>query len=143
MTDNIDVGQLSEAINDKMDRDANNAEDALRADYVIDYQAPTAENNYTWYRLYKSGWVEQGGRINHTSSDISTTITFLKEMEDTNYSFVRSPKFVANANCFPSYSVGCSGTMTTTGVTVYIEDNGVVLFSMWEVKGMSAQGGNQ
>jgi hypothetical protein len=30
-------------------------------DYVIESQAPTAENNYTWYRKYKSGWVEQGG----------------------------------------------------------------------------------
>lgn len=30
-------------------------------DYVIESQAPIAENNYTWYRKYKSGWVEQGG----------------------------------------------------------------------------------
>lgn len=30
-------------------------------DYVIASQYPTAENNYTWYRKYKSGWVEQGG----------------------------------------------------------------------------------
>lgn len=30
-------------------------------DYVIESQTPTAENNYTWYRKYKSGWVEQGG----------------------------------------------------------------------------------
>lgn len=33
-------------------------------DYVIETQAPTAENNYTWYRKYKSGWVEQGGHVN-------------------------------------------------------------------------------
>lgn len=32
-------------------------------DYVIESQSPTAENNYTWYRKYKSGWIEQGGRI--------------------------------------------------------------------------------
>lgn len=30
-------------------------------DYVIASQSPTADNNYTWYRKYKSGWVEQGG----------------------------------------------------------------------------------
>ncbi|MBO4672683.1 MAG: hypothetical protein J5608_03465, partial [Alphaproteobacteria bacterium] len=30
-------------------------------DYVIESQNPTAENNYTWYRKYKSGWIEQGG----------------------------------------------------------------------------------
>lgn len=30
-------------------------------DFVVESQLPTAENNYTWYRKYKSGWVEQGG----------------------------------------------------------------------------------
>ena len=29
---------------------------------VIDFQEPTSANNYTWYRKYKSGWVEQGGK---------------------------------------------------------------------------------
>ena len=37
------------------------------ADYVIETQLPTAENNYSWYRLYKSGWVEQGGEITAAS----------------------------------------------------------------------------
>lgn len=36
-------------------------------DYVTEIQKPTAENNYTWYRKYKSGWVEQGGEITATS----------------------------------------------------------------------------
>ena len=31
-----------------------------QGDYVIETQLPTEENNYSWYRLYKSGWVEQG-----------------------------------------------------------------------------------
>ena len=37
--------------------------DLDNADYVVAYQKPTPENNYTWYRKYKSGWVEQGGRL--------------------------------------------------------------------------------
>lgn len=47
-------------------------------DYVIESQEPTAENNYTWYRKYKSGWVEQGGvyRINLARQDVSATISF-------------------------------------------------------------------
>ncbi len=49
------------------------------ADYVIETQRPTAENNYTWYRKYKSGWVEQGGCTN------AQTITFPIQMQDTNY----------------------------------------------------------
>ena len=35
--------------------------DLTNIDYVVESQLPTAENNYTWYRKYKSGWVEQGG----------------------------------------------------------------------------------
>lgn len=33
------------------------------SDYVIESQEPTEANGYTWYRLYKSGWVEQGGSV--------------------------------------------------------------------------------
>lgn len=29
-------------------------------DTLVAFQAPTASNNYTWYRKYASGWVEQG-----------------------------------------------------------------------------------
>lgn len=36
-------------------------------DYVIAMQMPTAANNYTWYRKYKSGWIEQGGITNNDS----------------------------------------------------------------------------
>lgn len=36
--------------------------DLSNADYVVEFQKPTAANNYVWYRKYKSGWVEQGGR---------------------------------------------------------------------------------
>lgn len=32
-------------------------------DYVVANQTPTENNNYTWYRKYKSGWVEQGGQF--------------------------------------------------------------------------------
>ena len=34
----------------------------LNAHKVIEFQAPTSANNYTWYRKYADGWVEQGGR---------------------------------------------------------------------------------
>lgn len=38
-------------------------------DYVVDSQLPTAENNYTWYRKYKSNWIEMGGLVFTNSSD--------------------------------------------------------------------------
>lgn len=34
---------------------------ALNTHRLIAYQQPTAQNNYTWYRKYADGWVEQGG----------------------------------------------------------------------------------
>ena len=59
--EDIDFGGITEALNDKLDRDGRNVDTTSGADIVVEWQAPTAENNYTWYRLYKSGWVEQGG----------------------------------------------------------------------------------
>lgn len=41
---------------------------------VIEFQAPTAQNNHTWYRKYADGWIEQGARY-ETSSNIEN-ITF-------------------------------------------------------------------
>ncbi len=49
-------------------------------DYVIEWQMPSADNNYTWYRKYKSGWVEQGGYGN-----FDTKITLPLSMSDTKY----------------------------------------------------------
>ena len=48
-------------------------------DYVIESQPPTSQNNYTWYRKYKSGWVEQGGRSSNK------TLTFTITMANTDY----------------------------------------------------------
>lgn len=48
-------------------------------DWVVESQLPTAENNYTWYRKYKSGWVEMGGKSN------SQEIVLPIEMQSTNY----------------------------------------------------------
>ena len=48
--------------------------DMTGTDYVVAWQSPTADNNYTWYRLYKSGWVEQGGLL--TGQSITFPIPF-------------------------------------------------------------------
>ena len=45
------IGQITEVLNDKVDK----------GHEVMAFQAPTANNNYTWYRKYADGWVEQGG----------------------------------------------------------------------------------
>ncbi len=71
-------------------------------DYVIASQAPTAENNYTWYRKYKSGWVEQGGYYTGNA----TTVTLPVQMSDTNYSVLFSK------NSSPSYWATTNLTLT-------------------------------
>lgn len=52
-------------------------------DEIIDYQLPSAGNNYTWYRKYQSGWVEQGGEATFTAN--GNSIVLPVEMADTHY----------------------------------------------------------
>ncbi len=54
-------------------------------DYVIESQMPTAENNYTWYRKYKSGWIEQGQYSGAWDSSQACLITFPIPFTTTNY----------------------------------------------------------
>lgn len=77
-------------------------------DYVVESKFPTADDP-TWYRLYKSGWLEQGG----ISATVSATaqqhfkVTLLKPMLSNNYS-------VLGNYCFVS---GQSSSLVTTKIT--------------------------
>lgn len=50
---------------------------------VIEFQAPTAQNDYTWYRKYADGWVEQGLAKEFTTS--TQTATLPVTMTDQHY----------------------------------------------------------
>lgn len=80
------AGITSEELASKVDTNLENTVYS-KLDVVIDYQIPTAENNYTWYRLYKSGWVEQGACPTGISGNFTanTTKYFPIKMADTNY----------------------------------------------------------
>lgn len=54
-----------------------------KTDYVIQWQTPTADNNYTWFRKYKSGWIKQGGYVAITTNN--PTITLIKPMLNDKY----------------------------------------------------------
>lgn len=75
MTENINYGAFSEALNDKADRDLYNTTNNI--DYVVE-QGGGADQ---WYRLWRSGWLEQGGGIVSTT----TTVTLMKPYAYTNY----------------------------------------------------------
>lgn len=58
--EDINIEALETEIENKANKDLSNT--PANVDYVIETQTPTSANNYTWYRKYKSGWVEQGGK---------------------------------------------------------------------------------
>lgn len=62
---------------------------------VIEFQEPTAANNYTWYRKYRDGWVEQGV-LELSFTTTAQTWTFVIPMADTHY--VSMPVKQANNN---------------------------------------------
>lgn len=62
----------------------------IMGDYVIETQLPTAENNYTWYRKYKSGWIEQGQRTTTVAGQI-TTFNLPQEMSNSEYTLMITP----------------------------------------------------
>lgn len=103
------------------------------ADYVIESQLPTAANNYTWYRKYKSGWVEQGGIV-PPNSGTSGTVILPVVMSDTNYT-VLSNNGNSAANNF--FAVNTTNSMMTT--EIHWLKSASKMGGSWEVKGMYAQ----
>lgn len=61
----------------------------VSGDSVIETQLPTAENNYTWYRKYKSGWVEMGGYVSDPNTN-GQAITLPITMSNTYYTVIAS-----------------------------------------------------
>lgn len=85
------------------------------ADYVVEWQTPTDLNNYTWYRKYKSGWVEQGGRVPNSTSQRGS-IPLPVTMASTNYTAVATgPNITSNNN---TTMIGIYET-TTTDIKLY------------------------
>lgn len=100
---------------------------------VIAFQAPTAENNYTWYRKYEDGWVEQGGVLTATGSSSEVQKVLMIPMADTNFSVQTSAVgngFVAALTTRTTTLVGFVGLVANVG---YFSG-----YFYWEVKGMAA-----
>ena len=108
-------------------------QDYSEADCVIAYKRPT-DSDKTWYRLYKSGWVEQGGQT--TVSVNSQVITFIIPFADTNYSvIVGNMNTTANTSGVNVTSLACNLTTTTFQVS---QTNSSTRYTTWEAKGFAA-----
>lgn len=132
----IDIGAISEALNNKTDRNMRNVDTGAKADSVIDYQEPTAENGYTWYRKYASGWVEQGGIIS-TNADAAFIQTLPIVMASNNYNVVVTRKTISDdTGTINSRWCRVYDLTTTTFTTWGKYGNHTNIF--WQVCGKSA-----
>lgn len=111
------------------------------ADYVIESQMPTEENGYTWYRKYKSGWLEQGGRMDHKTNqrDLSCTITLIKPFNNIFY-YITITGNRDGSNGPTTMGVG-SSSRTTTSCFAYCYGFGEIDLARelyWIAKGIGA-----
>lgn len=102
-------------------------------DAVVEFQIPTAENNYTWYRKYSSGWVEQGGSFGYGGNPVNLPVTML----NVNYTITLALINDENNNNEFGYRV-YQRTITNFIVrTVYAGTQYGYQFA-WQVSGMAA-----
>lgn len=122
----VDVGAITERLNGKQDVLGNN----------VDYVVETFRDGANWYRIYKSGWVEQGGNIPFaaTGSWAAGNITFLKPMADTNYYLNGRGNWSDRQSC----DLGVN-SKTTTGCNVTVAINTLTTENgAWYVCGQGA-----
>ena len=112
-------------------------------DFVVECQLPTAANNYTWYRKYKSGWVEMGGILSVGSislgSGAATTVAnvvFLLEI-----SKIICVSFGQTMQYFTTNFRDGSGTgfnvVVSNSLPVSNTENNCVI--TWEVQGVTVE----
>lgn len=95
--------------------------------FVVEEQYPSASNNYTWYRLYNDGWVEQGGNYTATSPIV---VILMVEMANTEYAIMTSSHTGRSGGVYSKTTTGfsipnCPGLTTDQA-------------GSWQVSGMAA-----
>ena len=117
----INIGALSEAINDKMDRDLNNRSDDSGLRKLVESYI----NGASWYKIFDEiqsdgtvkKWCEQGGSFTN-SGDTTQTISFLKPFVDTSYYFNRCNESTVTGTATSFASEGYSNK-TVTSISLY------------------------
>lgn len=118
------AGITAETLNDKVDK----------GHEVIAFQAPTSENNHTWYRKYADGWVEQGQFGYSLARNTTTAVTLPVPMANTNYTGQ-----ISGANTtFATASTLAIAANSTTQVNLWNYNGSATMSVNWEVKGMAA-----
>lgn len=108
---------------------------------LVEYQRPTPENNYTWYRKYSDGWVEQGGRLASATTAANSghewNVIFPIKMASASYNSWGVPWHGGSGW---SYGAIITQNLATTGMAVYRWSNGIQVNSgaAWYVCGYAA-----
>lgn len=101
----IDINQVYEDLNIKANSDLSNV--ASNIDYVVE----SWRDVHSWYKVYKSGWVEQGGFIPNAgtstvnffkpfrSMDYSVYATLMVDAAGGSYAYASKVRSVANGYC--------------------------------------------
>lgn len=119
---------------------------------VIEYQEPTAANNWSWYRLYADNWVEQGGR----TSNFTNITAGSENKEESLLIEMAGIEYPVSVNLSYDLTLGNGSTagwayrsifgelLTTTTVQIrqYLSANasGTSCIAIWEVKGKARVG---
>ena len=119
-----------EDLNNKADCDLANTRENL--DFVVD---KFLDENGNWYRVYKSGWVEQGGIVQSAAST-TKTFSFLKPFADGNYTLIAhvdsTDNYVKSAQTY---------SLTSTSFVYKVATDGGGLLAMtvrWRAEGKGA-----
>ena len=123
-TSQLDYDNLIKASINKADIDLSNI--PVDYDYVIESKFPT-DLDPNWYRKYKSGWLEQGGRVE--SGDV---VTFLKPFSNNNITISVNNRSTA------SYFQAKAYMITNTGFKIF-QGQGYINPTDWEAKGMGVK----
>lgn len=108
---------------------------------VIEFQEPNAGNNYTWYRKYKDGWVEQGGHYTHNNVEGTVTINLPVTMADAHYIITMSKELGSDSATNMNYQFMCAYVMnskTTTTFQIRMTGANRLNGADWIVSGMRA-----
>lgn len=133
------AAEFTGALSDKANTDLSNV--LANIDYVVDRKVPTASDP-SWYRKYKSGWLEQGGITGKVADHGTATITLPLQFLDTHYivTYGNWRTGTTDDTSFNSAAVLNISTKTTTKFEIYNRGNadGGRIFT-WYACGQGAQ----
>lgn len=114
----FNINFLTNEAFDSMGTPESNGIYAVECDPVIEF-FPTKEDILTgvadgsvWYRLYKSGWLEQGGIAQYTDTE-QAIVNFAKPFANCNYTILMTPSQTSYNNGIAAVNLGVKVKETT------------------------------